>query len=297
MFLYFAQPIDQASVDSTVAPFVRGILRKAGAACFVPSGAFTVEHPTSAQSEYIDLLNTIALSSADGLVAYLPAGTPTLGTPVEIEYAVNRNMPVLIVTDIEHSIQLDAWARQGAQVISFPAPGDTSFSRQIATWIAEAEFKPRECQHAGSEPPHTPSPTLQFKRLSTSAKMPTRAYLGDAGLDLACVGEHDIHPGAFKWLPTGVACAVPEGYWGMLCGRSSAWSKWTLDIRLGVIDSGYRGELMVGVHNRGDKTRIIQPGTRLAQYIILPAFVGGLTEVAELEEHERGANGWGSSGA
>ncbi len=296
MFLYFAQPIDQSSAEAAVAPFVRGILRKLGAACFVPSGAFTVEHPTSAQSEYIDLLNTIALSSADGLVACLPAGVPTLGTPVEIEYAVGRNMPVLIVTDIEHSVQLDSWARRGAHVMSFPAPGDTGFSRQIATWISEAEFKPRECQHAGSEPIKT-DPPLLFKRMSTSAKVPTRAYLGDAGLDIACVGEHEIHPGEFKWLPTGIAAAVPAGYWGMLVGRSSAWSKWTMDIRLGVIDSGYRGELMVGCHNRGDKTRIVQPGTRLAQYIVLPAYMGGIAEVAELDAHERGTNGWGSSGA
>ena len=297
MFIYLAHPIDQATAGSPLPMAIAHIMeaiRQQGHAAFLPGRAYSlsnVQEWEPGDMRAVDAINRHALWESNGVIALLLPGVPTLGVPAEIELALTYNRPICIVTTEklrQKSIQLANWASRGA-IIIFCSEEGKLFNLNIADALCSLP-DPTLLVLQGEQDP------LEVKRLSTNAKMPSRAYRGDAGLDLAVVGEHEIEPGEYKLLPTGIAAAVPNGMWGFMTGRSSAWSAWQFDIRQAVIDSGYRGELMIGVHNRGSERRIIQPGTRLAQYVLLPAFMGDVTEVDELPPHERGVNGYGSSG-
>ena len=125
----------------------------------------------------------------------------------------------------------------------------------------------------------------------------TRAYPGDAGFDLYCQGEHRIGPGESIDVPLGVRVQLPEGWWGLLTGRSSTLRKRGLLVAQGVIDQGYRGPLYAYVHNMTEEMVRVRDGERLAQLIPLPLFPGGTVLVDDLDDHARGTQGFGSSGA
>ena len=123
-----------------------------------------------------------------------------------------------------------------------------------------------------------------------------RAYPGDAGFDLFCQGEHQIAPGASLDIPLGVRVQLPEGWWGLLTGRSSALRKRGLVVVQAVIDQGYRGPLYACVQNTTGRVVVVKHGERLAQLVPLPLFPGWVVPVQELDGHGRGTNGFGSSG-
>lgn len=128
---------------------------------------------------------------------------------------------------------------------------------------------------------------------------PTQAYPDDAGFDLYVSHPRTIPPGMVVDIPCGVAVEMPSSVWGLLVGRSSTLRKRHLLVNTGIIDPGYRGELFAGVMNMGFEGVRIERGERLAQLIFLPNLSFGvrLNRVDELEPHDRGSNGFGSSGA
>lgn len=127
-------------------------------------------------------------------------------------------------------------------------------------------------------------------------RMPTRAHVGDAGFDLYVVGDYVVRPGEFVDIPCGVAVELPAWCWGLLTGRSSTIRSKGLHMAQGVIDNGYRGPLFAGCWNLGDEPVEVHDGERVAQLIPLPLFTGVAVEVADLTRHERGVQGFGSSG-
>ena len=139
---------------------------------------------------------------------------------------------------------------------------------------------------------------VKFKRLSPEAEIPSYANNGDAGLDLKAV--------SMKWSDeyncyiygTGLAVEIPEGYVGFIYPRSSIRKyKLALTNCVGVIDSGYRGEIMVTFRPQTSGTKKIYfEGDKVCQLIIMPYPVIRPVEVTELSESERGENGHGSSG-
>jgi dUTP pyrophosphatase len=140
---------------------------------------------------------------------------------------------------------------------------------------------------------------LPVRRLRPDAVVPGRAYDGDAGLDLAACERVVLEPGERALVPTGLAVAIPEGYAGFVQPRSGLAARHGLTIvnTPGLVDSGYRGELIVVLLNTDpDETFVVEPGMRIAQLVVVP--VPGLepVEVEELPESERGARGHGSSG-
>ena len=129
--------------------------------------------------------------------------------------------------------------------------------------------------------------------------LPSQAYAGDAGLDLAACERVELGPGARALVPTGLAVAIPEGYAGYVQPRSGLAAKHGISIvnTPGLVDSGYRGELLVNLVNHDDAdTFVVEPGMRIAQLVILPVPSVELVEVDELPQSERGAGGFGSSG-
>ncbi|HEX4677860.1 MAG TPA: dUTP diphosphatase [Gaiellaceae bacterium] len=139
---------------------------------------------------------------------------------------------------------------------------------------------------------------LPIQRLRPDAVVPGRAYSGDAGLDLSSCERVELAPGERALVPTGLAVAIPEGYAGFVQPRSGLATKHGISIvnTPGLVDSGYRGELLVNLVNT-DKVEafVVEPGMRIAQLVILPIPELELVEVDELPESERGVRGFGSS--
>lgn len=138
---------------------------------------------------------------------------------------------------------------------------------------------------------------LPMVKVAGNGLLPTRAYPGDAGLDLysRLSVPVTIQPGDFQEIPTGLDVQPPAGYWLMVVGRSSAIRRGLL-VNLVVVDSGYRGRLVVGVTNVSRKAVRVEPGERLAQVVPMQNLHVGVERVESLDPSERGSNGFGSSG-
>jgi len=141
---------------------------------------------------------------------------------------------------------------------------------------------------------------LPIQRVRPDAVVPSRAYAGDAGLDLAAIERIELGPGERAVVPTGLAVAIPDGYAGFVQPRSGLASRHGITIvnAPGLVDSGYRGELMVVLHNTDrDEPFVVEAGMRIAQLVVLPIPEVELVEVEELPATERGGRGFGSSAA
>lgn len=141
--------------------------------------------------------------------------------------------------------------------------------------------------------------TLPIKRLDPSVELPTYAYAGDAGLDLRANEDVELAPHERRLVGTGLAVAIPEGFAGFVQPRSGLALREGLSMANtpGLVDSHYRGELKVCAVNLDDERPIrIERGERIAQLVIQRVPQVDLLEVDELDETDRGAGGFGSSG-
>lgn len=142
--------------------------------------------------------------------------------------------------------------------------------------------------------------TIRVKKLKENAILPTYGSAEAAGADLyACLEEAVvIQPGTSAFVPTGLAMEIPRGYAGLIYARSGLACKRGLAPanKVGVIDSDYRGEFIVVLHNHGTNPQEIAHGERIAQLVITPVFTPGFTEVADLSDTQRAAGGFGSTG-
>ena len=139
---------------------------------------------------------------------------------------------------------------------------------------------------------------LPIRKVRPEAVVPTRAYNGDAGLDLSACARVELGPGERSLVPTGLAVAIPDGHAGFVQPRSGLAAKHGISIvnTPGLVDSGYRGELLVNLVNTDrDTTFVVEPGMRIAQLVIVELPAVELIEVEELPASERGVRGFGSS--
>jgi dUTP pyrophosphatase len=139
---------------------------------------------------------------------------------------------------------------------------------------------------------------LPVRRVRPEAVLPTRAYEGDAGLDLPSADALVLEPGERAVVGTGLAVAVPEGHAGFVQPRSGLAAKHGITIvnAPGLVDSGYRGEVKVVLLNTGDEPFEVEPGMRIAQFVVLQVAAVEPVEVTELPATQRGERGHGSSG-
>ena len=141
---------------------------------------------------------------------------------------------------------------------------------------------------------------IRVKKLKEKAVLPTYGSLEAAGADLyACLDETlAIAPGESVFVPTGLAMEIPRGFAGLIYARSGLACKRGLAPanKVGVVDSDYRGEFMVVLHNHGSATQEIAHGERIAQLVITPVFTPGFEEVSDLTDTDRSAGGFGSTG-
>lgn len=137
---------------------------------------------------------------------------------------------------------------------------------------------------------------LKVKRLNPEAKLPTYAHLNDAGMDLYVAEEATLNPGQVVRVKTGIAVEIPEGYAGLCWDKSGLSTNHLLKTMAGVIDAGYRGEIMVGIMNLGSEPYVFKIGDKVAQMIIQKIDHPEIVEVRELSDTSRGEGGFGSTG-
>jgi dUTP pyrophosphatase len=141
--------------------------------------------------------------------------------------------------------------------------------------------------------------TLRVRRLDARAQLPTRAYPGDAGLDLYALEEAVLQPGERASIRTGIAVEIPDGEAGLVLPRSGLAARHGIALvnAPGLIDAGYRGEIRVLLLNTDRSAAFeLSPGDRIAQLVLVKVEAPEVEEVDELAMSERGAGGFGSSG-
>lgn len=288
--VYIAQAIDQARVQYGPAAAKRWLGRMAGVSwVYDPLSAFMVGReatPTPA----IRSINTEALYQADLLLAFLPAGVPTIGVPMEIELAATEGKQVVIISDAA------SWSLQ------YDLPNVQTF----LSWGGMAQAAIKAILAGTPEAPEPLSaalpalvPLLMPTTVSEGAEMPRRGYADDAGLDLVVSETRVIQPGEFVDIPCGVSVELPDWSFGMITGRSSTLRKRALMVNQGIIDAGYRGPMFAGVWNLGSNPAKVEAGERIAQLIILHngTRLVDPVQVESLSTGTRGHNGFGSTGA
>ena len=141
---------------------------------------------------------------------------------------------------------------------------------------------------------------IKVKKLREGALLPTYGTAFSAGADLyACLEEEiTILPGETKKIPTGIAMELPAGTAGLIYARSSLGTKKGLAPanKVGVVDSDYRGEFLIFLHNHGSEPQTICHGDRIAQLVVTPVFTPGFVESDTLSDTLRGEGGFGSTG-
>lgn len=142
---------------------------------------------------------------------------------------------------------------------------------------------------------------LKIKKVRENAIIPKRATAGSAGMDLyACIDAPIVmNPGDRVMVPTGIAIALPDANQvALIFARSGLAVKKGINLSnsVGVIDSDYRGEIQVGLINQSRETYTLEAGERIAQLVVMPVCLPEVQEVAELDDTERGAGGFGSTG-
>lgn len=141
---------------------------------------------------------------------------------------------------------------------------------------------------------------VKIKKLSETAHLPTYGSDGAAGADLYALTDNDvtIDPGQTIMIHTGVALEIPVGYVGLVFARSGLASKRGLAPanKVGVIDSDYRGEIMVALHNHSDMPQTLTSGERVAQIAVMPCCRAIFEIVDSLDDTDRGEGGFGSTG-
>lgn len=138
--------------------------------------------------------------------------------------------------------------------------------------------------------------SLKFKKLHPDARLPTRGSRHAAGLDLYSIEGVVIPPGGRAAVRTGLAAAIPAGFYGRVAPRSGLAVRHGIDVLAGVIDGDYRGEILCAIINHGEAPFVVEQGARVAQLVVEAIITPEPIWAAELDDTERGAGGFGSTG-
>lgn len=285
--VYIAEPMDQAGgkTSECAGALFTHLSNLKDTAAYRPRTACYAGNASHADPR-IEVMNRTVLDNVDALVAVVPAGVPSIGVPREIEAMVQAGKPYGVLTNLTNSMSLADADFHG----TLDGDGVVAAGRWVESLLARPSADPR-----------TP---LQFTKDSYDGDLPTRAYPGDAGLDLYAAQEVYIAAGQFADVPCGVRVALPDGIWARIVSRSSTIRRRGLLVVEGTIDNGWRGPLFAGVQNLSGKSAIISRGERVAQLVLLPNVTPlfspqwiSSAEFSDIPHDGRGDNGFGSSGA
>jgi len=138
--------------------------------------------------------------------------------------------------------------------------------------------------------------SLKIKKIKEDAKLPSFAYKGDAGMDLFAFESVVIKSGERKQVPTGIAIEIPNGYAGLIWDKSGLSMKHGIKTLGGVVDAGYRGEIIVGIVNLSKDEYVIEKHHKVAQMLIQKTEEVEIQETEDLGDAPRSNNGFGSTG-
>lgn len=314
-YCYHAEPIDQRPSRHLVPGDLALFLHNRNISFYSPFRAWSVAPgDLSDLSVSIQQQNQYALEGASVVLVWLPAGVPTVGVPMEMQAARDRGIPVVVFSDRVRGesavlaefpcdwtdnagLAADAVA---AHIRMAKARGDLIDALQETTmsiteasqWVTESY---EEVVIVDDGPMFGKVALVEGAQHGPSAA-PRPNKHGDAGYDLTCSETVVIEQGETGKVRTGISVQMPDGYWALVQGRSSSWSRGLL-VKTSVIDAGYRGELWVDVANFAEEAVTVQAGERVGQLIPMllpPPIVWGW--VQELDPSERGSSGYGSTG-
>jgi len=137
---------------------------------------------------------------------------------------------------------------------------------------------------------------VEIKKINNDAKIPVYAHEGDAGMDIYSAESVVVEAGAHVKIHTGIAMEIPSGFVGLVWDKSGISMNYGLKTLGGVIDAGYRGEVVIGVVNLSKKNYSVEKGCKIAQMLIQKVESPEVKEVKELNNSERGEKGFGSTG-
>jgi dUTP pyrophosphatase len=137
---------------------------------------------------------------------------------------------------------------------------------------------------------------IKVKKIKNDAIVPAYVHNGDAGMDIFAAEDVIIRTDGRVKVPTGIAMEIPDGYVGLVWDKSGLSMNHGLKTLGGVIDAGYRGEVIIGVANLSDEDYTIKKGHKVAQILIQKVESPGIKEVEELSSSDRGEKGFGSTG-
>lgn len=143
---------------------------------------------------------------------------------------------------------------------------------------------------------HLDIASLAVKKLSSNGRIPERASQGAAGYDVFSAIDGKVLARSKALIPTDIAVAIPQGFYGRIAPRSGLAVKHSIDVGGGVIDSDYRGNVGIVLFNHSDVDFTIKAGDRIAQMIIEPIAILPVMEMEELGDTVRGSKGFGSTG-
>jgi dUTP pyrophosphatase len=274
--IYLAHPLDFATINPLELSEIAMRLANMGQHVYRPGAAWTVD-PTWLDSR-VQEINRQALTTADAVVVYWPAGTHSVGCGVEIGEASMLQIPTLVIG------QTPGFALVGTPTVTMVDVGDWDL---IERWVEQLTI------------PRWETPEL---KVAGSGPLPERAHDDDAGFDLYCSNEDPImvEPGSMVMVPCDVWLEWPQGMWALILGRSSTFANRQLYVPPSVIDAGYRGPMFVVCQNIGRNPITIAPHDRLVQAVPFPTFATGIetrrVDHVEMSETTRGEKGFGSSG-
>ena len=281
--VYMAEPMDLAAGPSHSGAVIARELADCGVTVFRPATTWSGGQHNPA---LVERTNRDMLARADALVVIGHTGTPSIGTWMEVEQARSRQIHTVVrwSADQPKSVSLQAagvlWAEHNAEAVALAS--DLAF-----------------VHHKRTNRPNTDLLVVLSDHDGQTDAAPEQAYPDDAGYDLVTSEDTVIPANGFADVPTTVVgIRPPDGTWGLIIGRSSAMRRRNLRVLLGVIDFGWRAQLLVGVENATNGPITVGRGERIAQYILIPTVPAHLVPVGQdaLPYHPRGGRGFGSSG-
>lgn len=279
--VYLAGAIDSAVVsDFATKEAVRLALTRRGVTVFDPSTAWHNGH--SDVGTAINAVNDAAINACDGVLA-LFSSSRTVGTPMEVQYALDRGIPVAI---------LHAAADRHVALRRVPDAffTDPQGIKQAALWAVNLP--------ARTQPNAAVTALIERDRMyAEGLPLPAQAKAGDIGCDLTVSRNLTVEPHKWSAVPNDVSVLAPPNCWFLIMGRSSALTKRDLFVMPSVIDGGYTGRLYAMALNLSDEPCDIARGERIAQLLPLPLTRVVFSEVDKLPNTDRGQAGFGSTGA
>lgn len=269
------------------------MLTKAGYGVYQSGNAFAIR--ASSDQKHVARVHRAALREADAVVLIWDQenNQEVLASAI---LAVNEEKPLLVLAAEEPTDMLRAmWREKG--FVEFQKLEAPLVKRGVEWIMGQIEAG----LWNGEEPPEALE-ALIFEKTVGEAQLPTKVRDSDAGFDMYTVGGFTVNAGETRRVRCGVKVALKKGEWGLLTGRSSTLLTTGLMVYPGVVDSDYRGELMIVVHNTTGEAQRVEKGQRLAQLVLMENRSQGRVAVEgsvgfEAVGNDRGEKGFGSSGA